>query len=278
MIPVIGVHGLAQLQHDEVRDIDDIGDGVQSDQRKTPLHPCRRLFDLHIVNIAAQESLAEFRSLDPDMESRELFVRLGEVEGRLLHRLVQHCCHFAGDAENALAVRAVRGDGDVKKPVVQADDGLHVGTHGSVVRKDQQSVVACAGIQILGDTELHAGAEHALGFIAPQLSFLDGHHAFHCLVILCGGVDRGAHQRRRELLSCFHIVRAAADLEGSVRSAVDSADMKVCLRDGFTGLHKTHHHVGDILSYLSQFFHFKSAGKQLVLQLLRSAVDIDIIL
>ena len=248
MVPVIGMHGLTQLQQDKVRDVHDVGNGVQAGQGQAALHPCGRFLDLHVVDVVAQEPLAEFRRVDPHMEAREFDICLFIIQRRLLQRLIQHCRDFPRDAEDALAVRTVRGDGNIKEPVVQSDDRLYIRSDRRILRQKQKSVVACAGIKILRDAEFHTGTKHSLGFISPELAFLDGHHAFHSFMVLCGGVDCGAHQRCREFLACFHIVRAAADLESPVLSAVHCAHMKMRLRNSITGLHKAYHDVGNILS------------------------------
>ena len=61
-----------------------------------------------------------------------LFLRLvfGIRDVRLFQGLFQHRRHFARDPQNALAVGAVRRDGDVENPIVQPHDLADVLPHG----------------------------------------------------------------------------------------------------------------------------------------------------
>ena len=95
------------------------------------------------------------------------------------------------------------------------------------------------------------------------------------MVTACG-VDGRAYQCCRELLTRLDVVRAAADLESAVRAAVYRADVQMCVRNGLTGLHKTYHDTGDILSHFMELFYLETAGEKLVLQFLGSAVDLYI--
>jgi hypothetical protein len=95
-------------------------------------------------------------------------------------------------------------------------------------------------------------------------------------VVTACGIDGRAYQSSGELLTCLDVVRAAADLESTVRAAIYRADVQMCVRNGLTGLHKTYHDTGDILSHFMELFYLETAGEKLVLQLLGRAVYIYI--
>ena len=57
-------------------------------------------------------------------------------------------------------------------------------------------------------------------------------------------------------------------------AAIYIADVQVRVRNGLAGLDKADDDFGDVLSYFMQLFYFKSAGEELILQLLGSAVNI----
>ena len=278
VVLIVGVHRLPQLLQDVVRDVDDVGDRIHAHQGQTALHPCRGLPDLHVVHILADEARAEIRSFHGNVEAGLFHLRRMIFDGRHLHRFSEARRHLAGHSEDALAVRTVRGDGDIEDPVVQAGDGLHIRAGLRVLREHQKAVVARARIQILGEAQLHAGAEHAVGIIAAQLSLLDGHQTLHRLVVLAGHHDLGAHQGQRELAARADIVRAAAHLEGAVLSRVHGRQVQVGVRDRLAGLHQADHDVFDVRADFPQFLHLKAAVKELLLQLLRRDINIHIFL
>ena len=161
-ILVKGMHRLPHFQKDVVCDVHDVGNGVHPAQCQSAAHPGRGRTDLHIVNVVRHISRAEIRRLDRDLEAILLYVCLMAADGRLFQRFVQNRRDLAGDPEDALAVRAVRGDRDVKDPVVQAEDRLHVRARLCIVRQHQQPVVARARVEVFPDAKLGPGAEHAV--------------------------------------------------------------------------------------------------------------------
>ena len=271
------VHGLSELCQNIVGNINHVRNSVHSHERQTAAHPCGggRYFD--VVDIVADIAGAQLGRINSDVEIVQLDVRLGVVQSGHLEGLFKHSGDLARDAEDALAVGAVSCDGDVEEPVVQAQNGLYVRADLSVIGQDQKSVVASAGIHILADAQLHAGAEHAHGFITAKLTLLDGHNAFDGCALAVGRVNSCADQSCGEFLSCLDVIGAAADLECAVLTAVYGADVQVRVRNGLAGLDQTYYYFGDVLSYFMELFYLEAAGEKLVLQLLGSAVDFYVI-
>ena len=263
------MHRLSHLEHHIIRYIDDVGDCVLADQRQSALHPERRLPDLHVIDIMSDVSRADVLRLDGDVKAFLSDLRLRVVHGGLLQLLVEHCRNLSRKAENALAVRSVRRDGDIENPVVQSENRLHIRAGLCVLRQNQQSVIFCAGIHIFADTELHAGAEHTLRLIAAKLSLLDRHGSLDGLMILCRHIDSRPDQRDGILAPRLYIICAAAHLKAAVLPRVHPAHMQMGLRDRLALLHQSDDNLADVFSNLCQFFYFKSTGKQLLLQLLR---------
>ena len=272
------MHGLPHLQQHIIGDIHDIGDGFLTHQRQPALHPLRGLADLHIIHIMTDIPGAQIRGIHCHRETLLLHRRLGVIQGGHTERLIQHRRHLPGNAHYALAVRPVGRDGNVKNPVVQAQDRFYVRSGLHVLGKHQQTVVACAGKQVLAHSQFHAGAKHSLGFIAPQLPLLNRHDALHGLVVLGRHIHCGPGQRQRIFSSRLHIVRTAAHLKGAMVAGIHPAHMQMRVRDGLTGLHQTRHHIADCLSHLMQLFHFKTTGKKFFLQLLGCHINLHIIL
>ena len=190
---VKGVHGLTQLLQYVVGDIYHVGDGIDANQSQTALHPGGRFFDLYIIYIVSHVARAQFGSVHGNGEAFLLYLMLGVIQSRHLALLAQDSSYFSSDTVDALAVGTVSGDGNVKHPVIQTQDGLYIGTDLSVLRQYQQAVVTGTGIHIFGNTQLYAGAQHTVGLIATQLALLDLHHAFYGLVILGSHVNAGTN-------------------------------------------------------------------------------------
>ena len=263
------MHRLSHLKHHIIRNIDDVGDCVLTDQRQSALHPERRLPDLHIIDIMSDVSRADVLRLDRDVKAVLSDLRLRIVHGRLLQFLIEHCRNLSRKSQNALAIRPVRRDGDIKNPVVQSQNRLYIRAGLCVLRQNQQSVIVRAGIHIFADTELHAGTEHTLRLVAAQLSLLDCHGSLDSLVILCRHIDSRTNQCDGISAAHLYIVCAAAHLKAAVLTRIHLAYMQMGLRNRLTLLHQSDDNLADVFSCLCQFLYFKSTGKQLLLQLLR---------
>ena len=97
---------------------------------------------------------AKIRSGYSDVEV-DLNIALCVIKSRLLNGLAKNCSNLTCDTEDRLAVRSVCRDGNVENIIVKAKDRLYVCTRNGVSRKNQKSVVACAGEHILGNTDLN---------------------------------------------------------------------------------------------------------------------------
>ena len=99
------VHGLTQLEQDEVGDVDHVVDGAQPAQREAAAHPERRAADLDVAHIMPDVPGAEVGRLHGDVHpltrAKAPHV-VGQRDG--LHGLVQHRGDLARDAVDALAV------------------------------------------------------------------------------------------------------------------------------------------------------------------------------
>ena len=95
-------------------------------------------------------------------------------------------------------------------------------------------------------------------------------------MILLGLINRCADKRQRELFSCLDVVRAAADLEGSLLPCVDRRQVEVRTLDWLAGLNQADHNARYILPDLIKLLHLKPAGEQLLLELLGRHIDLYI--
>ena len=106
-------------------------------------------------------SRAEIGSRNSDVEiDRNIALRV--IKSRFLNLLAEHCCYFPCDTVDGLAVRSVCSDGNVENIIIKAKDGLNVCTGNRIFRKDQKSVVTCAGEHVLSNADLNTGAEHSV--------------------------------------------------------------------------------------------------------------------
>ena len=197
-------------------------------------------------------------------------------------RLFKHCCHFARDAEYALAIGAIGGDGNIENPVVQPDDFANILSDGRAFVQNEQAVHIRAGIKVVVDAELLARAEHAEGLHAAQLALLNFFDArrifFECrgIGLRHGGiVERDGRLHARE-----YIGRARDDLDFPTvfLAAVYDADLHmvaVGMRDD--GFYLSHDHAVYFFAEIRELLYLEPAGKELLGELLRGNVYIDII-
>ena len=267
------VHRLTEFLENVVGNIHHVGDRVYSDKRQTAAHPRGRLTYLNVGNVVSDIAGAKIGSLNGHVEIKICTV-LDVVKGGHLELLAQNCRNLAGDTDNALAVGTVCGNSNVKNVVIKTENGLYVGAQGCVCGKHKQTVVACAGVHILGNTDLNARAKHTLGINSAELALFNGHNALNGHVVLCRRINGRAHESHGESAANANVVRAAADLEGATLAAVNGADVNVCVGDKLAGLDLTYYHARNIFSYFNKLLNLEANGEQKSLQLLGGNVNV----
>ena len=268
-VHVEGVHGLANLQHDIVRDVNDVGDAAQTAQGQLTAHPAWGLARRDVADIMANVARAEILGLDADGQARIHIVADRVVGGGHLEGLVQHCCNLARNAEHTLAVGAVGRDGNIKNVVVKADDLLNRRAGDSVLRQIEQAVDLGTGVQIIVQAQFLTAAQHTVGLDAHQGLRLDFYAAGQRGAVECGG---GVH-------TGVDVGCAGGNLDVvAVLAAVNLADVQMgaLLRD--TLGHNTDNDLGNLAAEVDQLLDLKAAAKELVLKLLRGDVDVNILL
>ena len=267
-IQVKGVHRLPDLQQHVVRDVHHVADGPQPAQRQVPLHPPGALPGGDVPYAVGQVPGAQIRRLHGHLQAF-IFVFAGMVvRPGHFQFLAQDGRHFPGDAEHALAVRPVRGHGDVEQVFVQPGYRLDVLPGHRVLRQVQQAVFLRTGIQVLVQPQLFSAAQHAFGGNPVQGLRLDGDPA---------GQGRPVQGRGR-VHAGVDVRRAGYDLLRALVAAVDLAGEQVRAFHRFAAGDLAHDDAADLRSQLFQFFHFKSAPEKLFLQLLGADVDIHVFL
>ena len=186
-----------------------------------------------------------------------------------LQRLAQGGSHLARDAQNALAVGAVGGDGDIKDIVVKPHNVLNGGAGYGVLGQIQQTVYLGAGVQVVIQTQLGAAAQHTVG--------LDAHKGLGLDFNAAG--QRGAVQRGGGVHTSVNIGSAGGNLNiVTVIAAIHLADVQVgaLLRDTLGD--NADNDLADLAAEVDEFLDLKAAVKQLALQFLGGDVDIYILL
>ncbi len=199
---VVGVGGLAELEHDVVGGVDDVVDRAHARQQQALCDVAGRRADRDVAQDGHREPRAEVG-------------RLHRRAGHLLHRLaarsgrgglgqregqLQPTGQVAGDPRNAPGIGAVALDGNVEDGVDAETERLHdrrPRLARRLVAEDQQ-----AG-PVVGEAELLARAEHAVGGHAPQLALTD---------LEAPGQD-GPDRRQRHPVPHLEVGGAAHDLE-----------------------------------------------------------------
>ena len=264
------MHGLTQLQQHEVGDIDDVGHRAKPAQREAAAHPARRRADLDVRDVMSDIAGAERRLLDRDGDLHVRRVR--DIVGRGgLQGLFEDGGDLARHAEHALAVGTVRRHRDVKDIVVDADDGADIDADGRIVVQNEDAVDLRARIEVVGDAQFLARAEHALGRDAAQLARLD---LLDAALVQDGRIiERNGNDRALK-----DVGRSGADLLCAVRAAVHLTDSEpvrigVLFRLGDA----PRDDVRDVLAEVGELLHLEPAGEQLVLQFLRGDIDLYIV-
>ena len=124
-VHIKGVHRLTDLQHDIVGNVHNVGDAAQPAQCQPAAHPARRLAGGDVVNIMSDVARAKVGRFHGDGQARLGGFADGVVRCGHLQRLAQHGGNLTRNAQNALAVGAVGGDGNIKDIIVKPHNVLN---------------------------------------------------------------------------------------------------------------------------------------------------------
>ena len=114
-IVVERVEGLAELEHDVVRDIDDVVDRPLAERDQALLHPFWRGADPDPFYGGRQVAAAEIRRFDLDRcTSLDCRTTRFVVERWFAHGLAGQRCNFTGDTEDGQPVGTVRRDRELE--------------------------------------------------------------------------------------------------------------------------------------------------------------------
>ena len=169
---VVGVGGLAELEHDVVRGVDDVVDRAHAGQQQALGDPARRRGDGDVAQDGNREPGAKVGRLH--RRARRLLHRPAAGGRRRRfgqrERQLQAAGQIAGDPRNAPGVGTVALDRNVEDGVDPQPERLHdrrPRLARRLVAQDQQARA------VVGETELLARAQHAVGRDAAQLALAD---------------------------------------------------------------------------------------------------------
>ena len=205
LIVVVGVHRLAELDHDEVRHIDDIVNGADASTLEALLHPLRRRTDLDVLDDARAEAVAEVARLDAD---RDHVCSLGCIillagDDRPFWLVARQHGNLAHKADDTEAVAAVCRELELEHDIVEAEHilGRHADRRALWQDVDAVLLLFCQLREV--EVELTGRTEHAVRRQATQLALLD---------VKTVRQVRADHRDRHDLAFC-HILRARDDLD-----------------------------------------------------------------
>ena len=197
-IVVEGVQRLPQLEHDVVRDVDDVVDRPLAERDQALLHPLGRRRDLDALDDGRQVAAAEIRRFDLDRcTSLDCRTTRFVVERWFAHGLAGQRCNFTGDTEDGQPVGTVRRDRELEDHVTE--DVCERFARGRVGRQDEDAFV------LFGQAELALTEHHAGGLDTTD------HRSFKDALLAGIVAHAGTRCRKRHLLSGFDIRGAAHD-------------------------------------------------------------------
>ena len=208
-IEVESVQVLAHLHHHIVGDIDDVVDGAEADAFEAGFQPSRAGADFDAFDDAGGVVGAAVGGFEGD------FVGLGGAAFRGGFRVIAFAFErnageggeFAGEAEMAEEIGAIRGDLEVEEGVAFDDlvDGFADG---------QRAVENPQAAGVFADPEFLAAAHHAEAIDTAELAFFDLETAGQS----CAG------EGERDFVARFEVLRAANDLARAAAAVIDLAD------------------------------------------------------
>ena len=194
---VEGVRGLAQLEHDVVRGVDDVADRAHAGGLKPHLDGVRRGADLRAADPAADESGAQPGLQNLDLESvSDGASGLLDHDLRPANRCPRGCSDLASQSDQAQRIASIGLDVDVQHDVAVQVRELAAERRGG--RQDEDA------LGVGRDLELVARAEHPfrrdahlLGAFDTAVAGQDGTGQSHGHALARGDVVCPAHDMKR---------------------------------------------------------------------------------
>ena len=148
-VEIEGVHRLTEFEHYEICYIDDVAYPADTAERKVSSHPCGAFLELDIVYDMTDIPRADIGSLDLYVNDFSRVAGNGVVGGGHLHLLAEYSRHLACHTEYGLAVRAVRGNGDIEDVIVETHDLADIVARDGILWEIEQSVYFGAGEEVV---------------------------------------------------------------------------------------------------------------------------------
>ena len=213
------MHGLAELQHDEVRDVDDIVDGADACIFQPLRHPCGRRRDLDVLQDARGEAAAKLGHRYADLDEVRspdggvfFDANLGEL--RLASREHGGFAHKAQDAE---AVAAVRRKLEFQDDAVESQDLARRNPYGRIGRQDVDAVLLLLCQLRFIELQFAGGAKHAVRHHAAQFALRN----------LQAVRQMRADERDGNDVAFMHVVRARLNRDKFLLPDIHLADEKM---------------------------------------------------
>ena len=196
------VHGLAVLQHDVVRDVDDVVYRAHTGVADTLTHPARGRRDLDVLDHARGVARAERGILDDDLRHVVDIAAGLRFDDRLvqLQLLAEGHGGLTRETDNAQAVRPVRGYLKFHDVVVAAEDDGHIVAGLAVLVENEDTVGnAVRELLLLRAEIIQRKYRILLGVIGHEIARVD--------VLAVGhGIGRGFAEVERDLPQAVALV------------------------------------------------------------------------
>ena len=178
---VVGVHRLAQIQHDVVRDVDGQRQGTHTGGLEALDHPSRgRRGGVRAANDARDKAVNALAAADRRVVSKDHGEAVGVGCGRLSRdntrqtRVAEGCARRVGvlarDAAHREAVATVRGHVDLEDFLAQTQPGHDVGADGGDLAVREVLGQHDDAVVVLPQTQLTCGADHAVRDVTVGLT------------------------------------------------------------------------------------------------------------
>ena len=261
------MHRLTDFYQYIIGNIHDCIQSIMSHCNQSSLHPQRRFHIFYIINIMAQITRTDILVNDfyTDIRVGGSILCIGHI--RIFYFFSKESSHFSGNTEYRLAVRTVRGNGNVKYIIIQSQISFDIFSNWSIFVKNHDSVDICSRIPVFGNSKFFSGTEHAVRHHIFHLSRCD----FHAVRKLC------ANETGRNLCTLEDIIRTCQDqVIFTMYPTVYMTDIKMCSFIFFNRSYFTYINFLNIFSEIFNTLYFKACGKKLLFQFLRGNINIYI--
>ena len=198
------MHGLTQLQHYIVGNVNYIANGAHAASAQTALHPFGGFRNFDILQNTGCKTRAQLRSINANtyIISSIATGSFLNIKGRHFQGAASNSADFASKSNNTEAVSTITSEVDIDNGVIEAQNLFYVHANGSVRRQNEDAITLLRQQYLSINAQLIGAAQHAKRIQATHFRFFQ----LQAFRVATAGRQHAAHNSHRNNVILMHIL------------------------------------------------------------------------